>query len=326
MERGGGGPGRDLWHPGCCHICGSGMLVNNAGHDNSKGEAYEGCTMAGCRRRKEIKQAGPCRSCDHLMGYLDQGPKGAFRSLPVPTGHLASDCPLSKGTTEHPVGVGVQAGAYTALKVFLTNLSRRTEAKFANIIRDINERDEINRQKNSKLRKGGGPRAPVGAAQSGFSEGGWKVNKSPTPSRWALGLPQKQHVKCPNLDPNPNPNPTHTPDPSSNPNPTPTPDHDPNPLVTLPSVWNTLPCLEHAVGMTDVEGFPLLPSHGSGEGGHPQSQHGCGAGGAPPSRAPSGGNQPSKGRQGHAGAERRRGKVALRGEPKQMGRRPRVAD
>ena len=105
MERYGGGAGRDLWHPGCCHICGSGMLVNNAGHDNSNGDAYEGCTMAGCRRRKEIKQAGPCRSCDHLMGYLDQGPKGAFRSLPVPTGHLASDCPLSKGTTEHPVGL-----------------------------------------------------------------------------------------------------------------------------------------------------------------------------------------------------------------------------
>ena len=116
--------------------------------------------------------------------------------------------------TERPVGAGVQAGAHTALKVFLTNLSRRTEAKFANIIRDINEQDDINRQKNSKLRKGGGPRAPVGAARSGFSEGGWKVNKSPTPPRWVLGLPQQQHAKCPNLDPNPNPNPNHTPDPS----------------------------------------------------------------------------------------------------------------
>ena len=132
---------------GCCHVCGSGMLANNAGHDGSMGDAYEGCTMAGCRRRKEIKLAGPCSHCDHLMCYLDNGAKGSFRSLPVPTGHLATDCPLAKGKcySDHPVGSGVQAGAYTALKVFLTNLSRRTEAEFANIVRDNKERDLNNR-------------------------------------------------------------------------------------------------------------------------------------------------------------------------------------
>ena len=206
--------------------------------------------MAVCRRLKEIKLAGTCPSWDHLMRYLDTGPEGAFQSLPVLTGHLASDCPLGKGNSDHPVGSGVQAGAYTALKVFLTNLSRRTEAKFANIVRDIEERDAINRQKNSKLRKGGGPRAPMGAAKSGFSGGDWKVNKAPP--RWALGLPQQRSAS----DPDPNPDPDLDPDPALNPNPHPHPDPapnpryspTPNPLVTLPSVWNTLPCSEHAVG------------------------------------------------------------------------------
>ena len=65
MERYGGGAGRDLWHPGCCRVCGSGMLANNADHDASKGDDYEGCTMAGCRRRKEIKLAGPCPHARH---------------------------------------------------------------------------------------------------------------------------------------------------------------------------------------------------------------------------------------------------------------------
>ena len=47
---------------------------------------------------------------------------------------------------------------------------------------------------------------------------------------------------------------------------------------------------------------------------HPQAE--------PPPR----GTRQARAGKGHEGAERRMGKVALRGEPKQMGRRPRVAD
>ena len=44
-----------LFHPGCCHTCGSCMGVNGVqGHDSSLGDKYEGRTLEQCYRLKEI--------------------------------------------------------------------------------------------------------------------------------------------------------------------------------------------------------------------------------------------------------------------------------
>ena len=55
-----------LFHPGCCHTCGSCMGVNGVqGHDSSLGDKYEGRTLEQCYRLKEIELAGPCTVSVH---------------------------------------------------------------------------------------------------------------------------------------------------------------------------------------------------------------------------------------------------------------------
>ena len=61
-EKDGRGRNLDLFHPGCCHTCGSCMGVNGVqGHDSSLGDKYKGRTLEQCYRLKEIEGAGPAR-------------------------------------------------------------------------------------------------------------------------------------------------------------------------------------------------------------------------------------------------------------------------
>ena len=103
-EKEGRGRNLDLFHPECCHTCGSCMGVNGVqGHDSPLGDKYEGRTLEQCYRLKEIEKAGPCSLCTSLVGFLDekhtgQGEPKPSKSAqhPVPTWHLVGDGPLSR--------------------------------------------------------------------------------------------------------------------------------------------------------------------------------------------------------------------------------------
>ena len=250
-ERNDKGRNLDIFHPGCCHTCGSCMGVNGKqGHDSSLGDKYEGRTLEQCYRLKEIKEAGPCPLCTSLVDFLDgtaDGPKGqsSFAKHPVPVGHLEGDCPLGR------VGEGSVPRGYMTLQHFAQGLARRKEEKLANTLADIHRRDLLNQQKNAgaRERKGhgyfargkGGPAGP-----SGFGSD-WKAVPSPTKAGGrGVPSPKKQDGDAkggpsdpptpsgpPRPNPNHNPNPNPNPDPKPNPNPNPNSNSNPNPNPSL---------------------------------------------------------------------------------------------
>ena len=152
-EKEGRGRNLGLFHPGCCHTCGSCMGVNGVqGHDWSLRDKYEGRTLEQCYRLKEIEKAGPCSLCTSLVGYLDgmhtslgEPKPSKFAQHPVPTRHLVGDCPLGR------VDAGSAPRKYMALQHLAQGLDRRREEKLANMVADTRRRDLLAQQKNASV-------------------------------------------------------------------------------------------------------------------------------------------------------------------------------